>query len=94
MTDVRIGEWNTATANDCSRNDKNFCAPPFIDNRIVETVIHPEYNKKSQAQNFDIALLRLARRVKFNDFVQPICLPLDPALLLKDYTGHSFTVAG
>lgn len=42
----------------------------------------------------DIALLRLAELAVFNDFVQPICLPLMPAERSTSYDGKRFVVAG
>jgi hypothetical protein len=90
LTSVRIGERNLETDIDCSPDDKNFCAPRFIDNKVVEKKVHPNY----RYQHYDIALLRLAKKVVFNKFVAPICLPLDPSLWSIDYTGHTFDVAG
>lgn len=79
---------------DCSSSDDTFCAPRYIDNKIVETIVYEKYRQATRNQHFDIALLRLAKKVEFNDFVKPICLPLDPELWNKDYEGHSFDVAG
>lgn len=89
-----MGEWNLKTEEDCSSDDNSYCAPPPIDNRIVEAIHHPEYRKGSRNQYNDIALLRLEQKVEFNQFVRPICLPLDPSLWKKDYKGYKFEVAG
>jgi prostasin len=89
---VRIGEWKVSTDPDC--DEDGVCAPPAFYNNIVETIVHSFYRPQSRDQLYDIALLRLAKRIKFSDFVQSICLPLDPSLMEKDYNGHTFDVAG
>lgn len=94
LTSVRIGEHNTDTEIDCSPTDETFCAPPYIDNAVVEKISHINYRKATRNQHFDIALLRLEKIVEFNRFVKPICLPLDPDLWHKDYTNHTSDVAG
>lgn len=91
---VRIGEWNTESERDCDENDSTFCSLPPIDNVIVAQETHRDYRPESRSQFHDIALLRLAKKIKFNDFVQPICLPLDPELWTKNFTGYTFDVAG
>lgn len=92
LKSVRVGEWDIETYVDCDRNDPTNCAPPVVSIPIAQMIPHENYNKKS-AQN-DIALLRLQNKVEFNDFVQPICLPLDPKLWTKDYTGFTMDLAG
>lgn len=94
LRSVRIGDWKLATEIDCSEQDNAFCAPPVIENNIVEAKVHTSYNGSSKNQYFDIALLKLENKVEFNDFVKPICLPLDPPLWTKDYTNHTFVATG
>jgi len=40
---------------------------------ILDVIIHPEYDRRTV--NNDIALLRIESDIRFNDNVQPICLP-------------------
>lgn len=51
---VRIGEFNTATKEDC-QND--ICAPPHQDFEPEKIIIHPEYQNRQKTN--DIALIRL-----------------------------------
>lgn len=94
LLSVRIGEWNTETELDCSEDDSDHCAPTPIDNKIEEKIVYSDYRKQSRDQHFDIALLRLENDVEFNEFVKPICLPLDQSLWNKNYSDHHFDVAG
>lgn len=95
LKSVRLGEWNTETKKDCSKDDPDYCASPVIDNPIVEQICYKDYRANSKAGHFDIALLRLAKNInQFNNFIRPICLPLDPSLWEKDFTGYTFDVAG
>lgn len=91
---VRLGEWDIEEKKDCSPDDSAFCASQPVDNLVVDSIVYPDYRQISVSQHFDIALLRLAKRVIYNDFIKPICLPLDPSLWTKDYAGHTFDVAG
>jgi hypothetical protein len=90
---VRIGKWDLNKETDCNE-DGDLCAPEPIDIKVVGTIPHPNYVQKSASKHHDIAFLRLAKQIKFNDFVKPICLPLDPVLWEKDYRGYTFEVAG
>lgn len=94
LRSVRLGEWDTASDRDCSADDPSFCAPEPLNILIIEIIAYSDYRKQSRNQDHDIALLRLAKRVKFDDFVQPLCLPLDPELWTYDYTNHTFETAG
>lgn len=66
-----------------------------MENKIVgEPIVHPEYSKESRSQHHDIALLRLARKVDWNEFRKPICIVLDSSQNEMNYTGYSFDLAG
>ncbi len=39
---------------------------------VSDSIVHSGYNSRTQAN--DIALLKLSKAAKFNDYVQPICL--------------------
>jgi hypothetical protein len=61
---------------------------------VEKIIVHKDYKKDSRTQYNDIALLRLEDEIEFNNFVSPICLPLDHVLRKKDYSNHTFDVAG
>lgn len=94
LVSVRIGEWNLESELDCDPADPSNCAPAVISNPITQKIVHPLYRQASKNQHFDITLLRLANKVEFNDFVSPICLPLDSSLSEKNYANHTFDVSG
>ncbi|XP_049877529.1 CLIP domain-containing serine protease HP8 [Pectinophora gossypiella] len=91
LSQVRLGEWNTSSINDCVMDD---CAHPVQDVPVEETIAHEDYNPQDSNQHHDIALLRLARPAKFSDFVQPICLPVTPDTRNKRFEGYNMEVAG
>lgn len=47
--------------------------PHRVNLRLAQIVCHPAYD--SETFNNDICLLRLSKPVKFNKYIQPICLP-------------------
>ena len=50
---------------------------------ILAVRIHPQYDVDDKFEGYDIALLKLARRIKFNDYVRPIkVVPTDYKLSL------------
>lgn len=51
------------------------CADPVQNFGIENIITHPAYEPRDVNRYNDIALIRLRGRVKFSDFVAPICLP-------------------
>ncbi len=48
---------------------------PFIDRKVSEIFIHPNYKKTEVKLGFDIALLKLDRSINFQKNILPICMP-------------------
>lgn len=71
-TNVRLGEYDTATEADCIDEVCN-AAPVVI--AIKDVMVHPEYDPKLAIKQNDIALIRLVEPAPYTDFVRPICLP-------------------
>lgn len=98
LTTVRLGEWDLNKEIDCYPGEvstEGECAPKPQDIKVAKTIVHKDYNKRASNARNDIALLLLKTKAVFHNFVQPICLPLDPSLWdTMDYTGHSFEASG
>lgn len=71
---ARLGEWNASSTVDC--NEDNICADPVVDVPIAQTFSHENFNPESNSSDFDIAVIRLVKKVNFTKSIQPICLPL------------------
>nr|XP_023025016.1 venom protease-like isoform X1 [Leptinotarsa decemlineata] len=84
---VRVGENNVETNPDC---EGNVCAPRPQDIRIKLYLIDIYDSETSQD---DINMILLAKHVKLNDFVVPICLPYG-GLLKRNMMGKHMTIAG
>lgn len=91
-----MGEWDTTTENDCDDSfvNENVCAPPAIDIQIEQLIPHENYQPAAGNQHNDIALLRLAQKVTFSEFVAPICLPFESAVRNNDFVNQTLSVAG
>ncbi|KYB26759.1 Serine protease easter-like protein [Tribolium castaneum] len=75
LKSVRLGETDLENDPDCiGVNEFIECPPPIISIPIDQKII---YNMSSSQSHYHIALLRLKSEVKFSDFVQPICLPIN-----------------
>lgn len=78
---VRVGEL------DLSRSNEPNSYPE--DMQVASSTIHPGYKLPSYYN--DIALLHLAKPVRLNRYVKPICLADSPR---ESYTGKSATLTG
>ncbi|KAL3286009.1 hypothetical protein HHI36_000523 [Cryptolaemus montrouzieri] len=96
LTSVRLGEYNKDSDDDCYFNgiNKQCLLTPPIDVLVDERIPHEKYDPEDKNQRHDIALLRLHEDVKFNDYIKPICLPVEAKERLKTYSGANLTVAG
>lgn len=95
LAEVRLGEWDTSTVQDCEGLGVDTdCSPDPIDVVIERKIPHPDYNPLAVEQYNDIALLRMAQRITYTDFVKPICLPRTQDLRMKETVGQKFQVAG
>jgi len=61
---VYVGQHNL---DDIHRN-------PKLKHKVAKVILHPEYIRKKRDMN-DLALLKVKRPIKFNKYVEPICLP-------------------
>lgn len=97
---VRIGEWKLSSSEDCgvSLNGNEICAPKHIDVDVLKNITHEDYSPEDQKQQNDVALIELdsaSSSFEFNDFIKPICLPLNPGQWQNIYRkGTWFNAAG
>lgn len=43
--------------------------------KVAKAIVHPGHMDHDEYDENDIALLRVNREIKFNDYIKPICLP-------------------
>lgn len=94
---VRVGELKFGESPDCVLDeitDETECNPKEVDIRIHRWFMHPEY-KKSSKHN-DIALIRLRKRMNFDNLLAAaICLPLESHLLSGSLSNETiFDIVG
>lgn len=96
LTGARLGEHDLNNKTDCvTEFTYTYCSDPPKDYRVEEIIAHEEYDPSDPNQYHDIALIRLATKVTFTEFIKPICLPSSVNFLTKDYSGGTkMTVAG
>lgn len=81
LSHVRLGEWDLTQQQDCADNvNERICATPVVDIAIEQRIPHPQYDPYGANQHNDIALLRLGQQVQYNEYIRPICLPIELAL--------------
>ena len=68
---VRIGEWDFSSTSEPLSN---------IERKIAKKIVHPKYNFFTYEN--DLALLKLDKRIDFQDNIIPICLPANDDLLI------------
>ncbi|KAH8024255.1 hypothetical protein HPB51_022374 [Rhipicephalus microplus] len=78
---VRVAEYNLRTKEPRT---------PAMTYTIDQLILHPDYRKVKKYDN-DIALVRLSRKISYNEYAQPACLP---SLTLSDTNGINVTVVG
>ncbi|KAH8389955.1 hypothetical protein KR200_004720 [Drosophila serrata] len=86
---VRLGEYDTATYNDCSGSD---CIPPYEEFDIDKAIRNKDYSRSNRFH--DIALLRLSRRVEYKTHIKPICLLTNMALRSAIENMQQFVATG
>ena len=74
---VRIGEWDFSSTSEPHAH---------IERKIVEKIVHPKYNFFTY--EYDLALLKLDKRVDFQDNIIPICLPGNNDLLIGNVVTY------
>lgn len=95
LSKVRLGEWDQRTNPDCQEYDnEEICNENYVEVPVAEVIVHPEYYSEGVAQYHDIAILKLQRKVEFNKWITPICLPIDSRIRSMDFTSHSLEVCG
>lgn len=85
---VRLGEHDIDNKEDCSPDGK-YCAPPTQDYFIMKTIIHPEYNARTFANDIALVVLSTPANLSLTN-VKPICLPFGDS----DLSGRFATVSG
>ncbi|KAJ8960283.1 hypothetical protein NQ318_004008 [Aromia moschata] len=87
---VRVGEYNLASRIDCSDpSDPDTCNPPVQDLAIEKAIIPEDYNITDHAN--DIALLRVTKMDFSEDYVQPVCLPVEEKTRNHEVTSGAAT---
>lgn len=89
-TRIRLGEYDINSEIDCIGAD---CNNKVLELGWEDVTPHPEYDPSNVNRYHDIALIRLAQDVDYNDFIRPVCLPL-PATKQDINSGTILTVAG
>lgn len=55
-------------------NRRDWTETDSIRRHAAKIIIHPDYEKQTSTKDADLAILLIESNIKFNDFIQPICL--------------------
>ncbi|XP_041632747.1 CLIP domain-containing serine protease B9 [Drosophila kikkawai] len=72
---VRLGEYDTKTEIDCTRDG---CIPKYKEYDVSRAIIHANYSYQLGSSH-DIGLLKLAGTVSYEIHIRPVCILLNPA---------------
>ena len=70
---VRIGEWDFSSTSEPQDS---------VELKVIEKIVHPKYNFFTY--EYDLALVKLERRIDFQENIIPICLPGNEDLLVGE----------
>ncbi|KAL3276740.1 hypothetical protein HHI36_012110 [Cryptolaemus montrouzieri] len=71
---IILGEYDTRNKTDCIYNKYGSdCADPVQEIEMKAFIIHPGY--MSGYTDNDIGIIKLREKVRYTDFIRPICLP-------------------
>lgn len=92
LVDVRLGEWDLDTIEDCSATR---CFVGYQDDYLIEKIIvHEQYSSKNLNKIHDIALLKLNKTVERTELVAPICIPTPEMVNSINVEESTFDVTG
>lgn len=95
LVSIRFGENDLNQNPDCEGYGSNRdCADAAVDVPVEQVIVNDQYSAYNEQQYNDIALVRLARNVKFTAFIKPICLPMANELRGKSLIGDRMEVVG
>lgn len=82
-TEVRVGEVDLNKVKDCDSCE------PSVDHEIERALVHLSFTKPTKG--FNIALLKLKKRVKLTNHVKTVCLPIEKKYQLDDAEAVNMT---
>lgn len=88
---IRLGDWDLTTNPDRFEFDQAEVAQDITVERII---VHENYDPESINQLNDIALIKLSHSAEYNDFVRPICLPIDDHWKTKSFVDEPLDTTG
>lgn len=87
---IRLGEYDIISEQDCIDDKK--CADKPIEIEIDNFIIHKDFI--GEEIHNDIAIIKLAKKVIFTEYISPVCIPIADNLRIKADIGMIFTIIG